>query len=83
MLAGRLLWSADSKWLATVDDCHPTVVWLWNIAQLRLSSVVVFHSIVQDLLWHPSLRQLAVAINSPSLYVWCPDVGLHTVGLLN
>ena len=73
--AGRLRWSSDGQWLATVGEGLPRVVWLWEVPRMRLHSVIVHTCAVQGLEWRPGQAQLAVTTNTPCLYLWTPEVG--------
>lgn len=46
--------SADGSYLATKEDSMPTAVWIWDLAQQCCCAVLLQHSVVKKLLWHPT-----------------------------
>ncbi|KXL47539.1 hypothetical protein M433DRAFT_149251 [Acidomyces richmondensis BFW] len=46
--------SCDGKYFATRDNRMQSTVWVWNIAKLSTKAVIVQHSNVRKLHWHPS-----------------------------
>ncbi|KAK5164552.1 uncharacterized protein LTR77_009758 [Saxophila tyrrhenica] len=46
--------SCDGSWLATRDERMLNTVWIWNMATLNAHAVLVQHSNVRKLHWHPT-----------------------------
>lgn len=80
--AGLIKWSADGRWLAAWSEALPRVVWVWDMQSLRADSVIVHTCSAVALEWHPSLPQLAIATNTPSMYLWAPQVSKHSLGTM-
>ncbi|KAK9795231.1 hypothetical protein WJX73_008078 [Symbiochloris irregularis] len=77
---GQVKWSADGRWLAAWSEAVPRAVWVWDMQTLRADSVIVHTCPAVALQWHPSLPQLAIATNTPCMYLWAPQ-GMTTVKL--
>lgn len=52
--ASLVTFNADGSLLATKDDGTPTVVFIWDLQSMTLQSVLVQHSVVKRLKWHPT-----------------------------
>lgn len=50
-----LAFNADGTMVATRDDSAPTTVWIWDLTKLAASTVLIQHSPVKRLSWHPTL----------------------------
>jgi WD40 repeat protein len=46
--------SCDGSWLATRDERMLNTVWIWNMNSLNAHAVLVQHSNIRKLHWHPS-----------------------------
>jgi len=46
--------SCDGRYFATRDGRMQSTVWVWNVAKLSIETVIVQHSNVRKLHWHPS-----------------------------
>ncbi|KAL0930839.1 WD40 domain-containing protein [Colletotrichum truncatum] len=58
--AGRTLavFDASSSLLATTLEDWPSTVWVWDVESFELRAVLVFHSNISALSWHPTQREL-------------------------
>ena len=68
-----LAFNSTGSQLASRDDAHPTTVWIWDLAALRSRAVLVQHSVVKKVVWHPSDPDLLLihCIQGENLlYVW-------------
>ena len=50
----NILFSADATLLATMDSTAPTTVWLWDLAKRNARAVLIQHSPVRSIAWHPT-----------------------------
>lgn len=79
--------SADGSYLATRDCRMLNTVWIWNTATLGAHAVVIQHSNVRRLKWHPSRSQtLMIDCAEGFAHVWNvsssdPPVALSTGAL--
>ncbi|KAF2138127.1 uncharacterized protein K452DRAFT_329023 [Aplosporella prunicola CBS 121167] len=65
--------NADGSLIATRDDSMPTSVWLWDLSRLAARTVLIQHSPVKSLQWHPSIPNLVLihcAQEEPIVYFW-------------
>lgn len=65
--------SADGSYLATRDDSMPTAVWIWDLGQMRCCAVLLQHSVVKKLSWHPTDPNTLLIQGiqgDSSLYIW-------------
>ena len=49
-----LAFNSNGTLLASKDNAHPTTVWIWDLANLQLSAILVQLSVVKKFSWHPS-----------------------------
>jgi WD40 repeat protein len=64
-------WSADSCYLATVNENMPQAVWVWAVQEGELAAVLLLVSGVKSLAWAPvGGGSLAVATGGGRLYLW-------------
>jgi hypothetical protein len=77
--------NADGSMIATRDDSAPTTVWLWNLSKLAACAVLVQHSPVKQLSWHPTMASLLLiqcSHEEPTVYIYDAASSLpHTVQL--
>lgn len=69
---GTITFSSDSKYVATKNDNMPNVVWIWNVANLRLCVLLLQASPVREFKWDPVQPRLAVCTANNKLYLWSP-----------
>lgn len=69
---GRSLWSPSGKFLATINDNMPNVVWIWNMVRLNLLSVLEHKDKVRTFAWAPPGNgdRLAICCGNDKLYLW-------------
>ena len=59
--------------LATKDDLLPTTVWIWSLELGTAIAVLIHHSPVKHIAWHPTESDLLLvqcAISEPWLHLW-------------
>ncbi|KAG2439894.1 hypothetical protein HYH02_010524 [Chlamydomonas schloesseri] len=69
---GRCMWSADGRYAASVEDCRPGAVWVWDAGAMELCALLVHLAPVTDLAWGPRGHTLAVATGTTRVYLWTP-----------
>jgi hypothetical protein len=68
-----ITFNADGTILATRDDSTPTTVWIWNLTKLSPAAVLIQHSSIKQLSWHPTLTSLLLiqcSHEEPTLYFY-------------
>jgi WD40 repeat protein len=58
---------------ATKDDSTPTAVWIWNLSSRVASTIIIHHSPVRQLAWHPNRPELLLincALDEVVLHMW-------------
>ena len=65
-------WSCDGTILATVNENMPHAVWVWEVEQAELSTVLLHISPVKAVEWAPQGHSLAICTGSPRVYLWSP-----------
>jgi WD40 repeat protein len=68
-----IAFNANGTIVATRDDSAPTTVWLWDLTKLTATAVLIQHSPVRQLSWHPtnsSLLLIQCAHDEPTLYFY-------------
>lgn len=69
---GTILFSPDSRYVATKNDNMPNVVWIWDVVNLRLGVVLMQTSPVREMKWDPMQPRLALCTSNSKLYLWSP-----------
>ncbi|OIW33584.1 WD40 repeat-like protein [Coniochaeta ligniaria NRRL 30616] len=72
-----VFFDASSGLIATRLDDAPSTVWIWDIQASELRAVLLFHSEVQSVKWHPTSRETLLIRCDGDLYngivfVWDP-----------
>jgi hypothetical protein len=68
-----IAFNANGTLVATRDDSAPTTVWLWDLTKLTATSVLIQHSPVKQLLWHPTMTSLLLiqcSHEEPTVYFY-------------
>lgn len=73
MGVGTVMFSADNRYLATVNDNMPSTVWIWEVSKLKLLALLVQVAAVKSIAWDPLHSRLAVCTASNKLYLWTPE----------
>ncbi|KAE8350872.1 WD40-repeat-containing domain protein [Aspergillus coremiiformis] len=72
-----MAFSFSERFLATVDQTRPNIVWIWNLESTAvLVSALVHEHPVRQAVWHPSKVQLLITtanIALPAVRSWTPD----------
>lgn len=69
---GAVAFSPDSRFIATRNENMPSVVWIWDVANLRLRVVLLQANPVREMKWDPVQSRLAVCTSNSKLYLWSP-----------
>jgi WD40 repeat protein len=65
--------SSDAKFVAAVSACTPHCVWVWDLSDYNLNSVLVQDKDVTDMSWCPRSNNLNISTKESSkLYLWSP-----------
>ena len=67
---GTVLFSPDSRYMATKNDNMPNAVWIWDAHQLRLAVLLLQLNPVREFSWDPIKSRLAVCTGNGKLYLW-------------
>lgn len=68
-----IAFNADGTMVATRDDVAPTTVWLWDLTKLAACAVLIQHSPVKQMSWHPSIPSVLLiqcTHEEPTVYVF-------------
>lgn len=69
---GNVLFSCDSKYMATKNDNMPNVVWIWDVTKLSLAVLLLQSNPIREFLWDPLQSRLAICTANSKLYLWSP-----------
>lgn len=69
---GTVLFSPDSKYMATKNDNMPNAVWIWDVTKLRLAVLLLQSNPIREFQWDPLQSRLAVCTANCKLYLWSP-----------
>jgi hypothetical protein len=70
---GLLAFNNEGTMCATRDDSTPCTVWIWDLRILRPRAILVMHSLVKHLFWHPtdpSRLLIQTNIDEPTIYLY-------------
>lgn len=67
-----VVFSPDSRYVATKNDNMPCTVWIWDVSNLRLSVVLLQTNPIKEIKWDPTQPRLAVCTANNKLYLWSP-----------
>ena len=65
--------NSDESMAATRNDFIPTTVWIWSLTTCTVMEVLIHHSPVKQIIWHPSQSDLLLihcAIPEPAVHLW-------------
>ncbi|KAF9734590.1 hypothetical protein PMIN02_012044 [Paraphaeosphaeria minitans] len=68
-----MAFNKDGTLCATRDDSTPTTVWIWDLRSLQPRTILILHSPVKALQWHPSHPShllIQSVHDSPTLYLY-------------
>lgn len=70
---GTIAFSSNARYIATINDNMPNVVWIWDIDKLEMANVLIQKHTVKHLAWSPSKPVLALCTGSSQIYLWNVD----------
>lgn len=68
-----IAFNSDGNLLATKSDSIPTTVWIWSLQTGSIVAVLIHHSFVKHVSWHPTESDLLLihcAIPEPAIHLW-------------
>ncbi|CAL1605847.1 unnamed protein product [Knipowitschia caucasica] len=68
----NLVFSSDSRYLATKNDSIPCVLWVWDLQSMTSVAVLEQTSPVRCFQWDPRQNRLALCTANAKLYLWSP-----------
>lgn len=69
----HLQFSHDGRYLASVSEELPNVLWIWDNVEMGIRSVLVHKHSVKSLGWSPKHTLLATATGNSNLYLWSEE----------
>ncbi|BBN06852.1 WD repeat-containing protein WRAP73 [Marchantia polymorpha subsp. ruderalis] len=69
---GILSWSPDSRFLLTRNDNMANALWIWDVARLELSAVLLHKDPIRTAVWDPVHTRIALCTGTSSLFLWTP-----------
>lgn len=77
-----MAFNKDGTLCATRDDSTPTTVWIWDLRSLQPRTILIMHSPVKALQWHPASPShllIQSTHDSPTLYMYtAPSLSTST-----
>ena len=68
-----MTFSVDGTLLATCSESTPTAVWIWSLKRLIPVAILIHHSSVKNLQWHPieaDLLMIHCTTNDSAVHFW-------------
>ncbi|KXJ16324.1 WD repeat-containing protein WRAP73 [Exaiptasia diaphana] len=69
---GYISFSNDNKYMATINDNMPNVLWIWDVPNLCLAVLLLQSNPIKAVYWDPLQPRLALCTNNNKLYLWSP-----------
>ena len=73
---GVILFSADSKYIASISHSMPSCIWIWSLSTLKCFSLIVRDQPIRDFSWDPVRSRLALCTGSSEVLIWMPEGAL-------
>jgi WD40 repeat protein len=71
---GTIKWSPNGKYLATICDDRPHVVWIWGSGRLSLEAILLHGRPVGCISWRPDESNcLAIVAGTRTVFFWSPE----------
>ena len=64
--------SHDSRFAATKCLTSPKCVWIWDLVEMSLNSLLVQNNEIADLKWNPNSHNLNICSGANRLFLWSP-----------
>ena len=64
--------SYDSRFAATKSETSPNCVWVWDLIEMSLNSILVQSSEIADMKWNPRTHNLNICCGVNRLFLWSP-----------
>ena len=69
---GLMEWSTCGKYISSRCDNLQSVIWIWDVENLRLAALLVHKAAVKSTNWDPLLPRLAIVTGGGGVYLWTP-----------
>jgi WD40 repeat protein len=70
---GLLSWSHDGRYLLSRNDNMASALWVWDMEELGLTSLIIQADAVRSARWSPASPHLAIATGAGRrFYLWSP-----------
>jgi len=64
--------SYDSRFAATKCETSPRCVWVWDLIEMSLNSIMVQGKEIYDMKWSPRSHNLNICTGANRLFLWSP-----------
>ena len=64
--------SFDNRFCATKCEATPRCVWIWDLIEMSLNSLLTQQSEISNIAWNPKSHNLNISTNSNRLFLWSP-----------
>lgn len=69
---GLMEWSGCGRYLASRNDSLTSGLWIWDISNVQLASLLIHSEAVRQISWDPQSPRLAAVTGGSNLYFWTP-----------
>lgn len=81
---GLVKFSYDSKFIISINDNMPRVLWIWSTSRLDLAAMIIQMQPIKCVEWDPLHTRLALCTGNSRIYMWsldgCSCVELPNIG---
>ena len=64
--------SYDSRFAASKSETSPRCIWVWDLVEMSLNSILVQSKEIQDMKWSPRSHNLNICTAANRLFLWSP-----------
>ena len=68
----RIEVSFDSRFAATKCETSPRCIWIWDLVEMSLNSLLVQSKEISDFRWNPRSHNLNICTGASRLFLWSP-----------
>lgn len=62
--------SHDSNYAATICETCPLYVWIWDLSNIQLNSIIMQKKHVDDIEWAPNSLNLNISSSDGKIFLW-------------
>ncbi|ESN99643.1 hypothetical protein HELRODRAFT_176814 [Helobdella robusta] len=73
---GNILFSCDSRYLASKSDSMPSSIFIWSLENLKCVAMLLHLQPIKTFSWDPSSPRLIICTGGDEFFIWTPEIAL-------